>query len=269
MPELPEVEVSRLGIQPYLENHQVVALNVFQPQLRWLIPNEAQDLVGETIRAVKRRSKYLLLESDPGTLVIHLGMSGNLRVLPVGSPLVKHDHVELITSAGQSLRLNDPRRFGAVLWQTADAPLSQLAHLGPEPLTEDFADDHLYIKSRNKKAAVKTFIMDNRIVVGVGNIYANEALFMSGIDPRRAAGGISKARYRLLTETIRTVLARAIEQGGTTLKDFSRADGQPGYFAQELAVYGQGGKPCPRCQRVLDDIRIGQRSTVFCKVCQT
>lgn len=269
MPELPEVEVSRLGIQPYLENHQVVALKIYQPQLRWLVPEEAQNIVGATIHAVNRRAKYLLLESEPGTLVIHLGMSGNLRVLPVGSPLVKHDHVELITSGGQSLRLNDPRRFGCVLWQTADAPLSQLARLGPEPLSDEFSDEHLYVKSRGKKAPVKTFIMDNHIVVGVGNIYANEALFISGIDPRRAAGGISKARYRLLTETIRTVLLRAIEQGGTTLKDFSRADGQPGYFAQELAVYGQGGQPCPRCKRLLDDIRLGQRSTVFCKKCQT
>lgn len=269
MPELPEVEVSRLGIQPYLENQQVAELKVYQPKLRWMVPTEAQDIVGQTVRAVKRRAKYLLIESDPGTLVVHLGMSGNLRVLPAGSPLAKHDHVELITSAGQSLRLNDPRRFGCVLWQTPDKPLSQLARLGPEPLSADLNDDHLFAQSRGKKAAVKTFIMDNYIVVGVGNIYANEALFMSGIDPRRAAGRISKARYRVLTEAIRTVLAQAIKQGGTTLKDFSRADGQPGYFAQELAVYGQGGKACPRCQRVLSEIRLGQRSTVFCKACQT
>lgn len=269
MPELPEVEVSRLGIQPYLENQQVVELKVYQPKLRWMVPIEAQNIVGQTVRAVKRRAKYLLIESDAGTLVIHLGMSGNLRVLPVGSPLVKHDHVELITSGGHSLRLNDSRRFGSVLWQTPGNPLSQLARLGPEPLSDSFNDDHLYVKSRGKKVAIKTFIMDNHVVVGVGNIYANEALYMSGIDPRRAAGGISKARYRMLTKAIRTVLAQAIEQGGTTLKDFSRADGQPGYFAQELAVYGQGGKACPRCQRVLTDVRLGQRSTVFCKTCQT
>lgn len=269
MPELPEVEVSRLGIQPYLVNHKVAELKVYQPKLRWLVPTEAQQIVGQTVRAVNRRAKYLLVETDPGTLVIHLGMSGNLRVLPVGSPLEKHDHVELITSAGQSLRFNDARRFGCVLWQTPENPLSQLARLGPEPLSDEFTDDHMFLKSRGKKAAVKTFIMDNHVVVGVGNIYANEALFMSGIDPRRAAGGISKARYRVLTEAIRTVLAKAIEQGGTTLKDFSRADGQPGYFAQELAVYGQAGKPCPRCERVLAEIRLGQRSTVFCKSCQT
>lgn len=269
MPELPEVEVSRLGIQPYLENQRVAAVNVYHPQLRWPIPNEVQQLVGCTIRAVKRRAKYLLIESDVGTLVLHLGMSGNLRVLPVGTALAKHDHFELITTAGESLRLNDPRRFGAVLWQTPTEPLRQLAHLGPEPLSDCFSDEHLFLLSRGKKAKVKTFIMDNSVVVGVGNIYANEALFMSGIDPRRAAGSISKTRYQRLSQAIRTVLARAIEQGGTTLKDFSKADGQPGYFAQELAVYGRAGQACPQCQRVLEEVRLGQRSTVFCSQCQT
>lgn len=269
MPELPEVEVSRLGIAPYLEQQTVAKVNVHHKQLRWPIPDEVTLLEGQVIQRVQRRAKYLLLESAPGTLVLHLGMSGHLKVLPAGTPLVKHDHFELITAAGQSLRLNDTRRFGCVLWQTNDSPLNLLAHLGPEPLSADFSDDHLFTLSRGRQASVKTFIMDNKVVVGVGNIYANEALFMSGIDPRRAAGRISKARYLKLTQAIRLVLARAIEQGGTTLKDFSRTDGQPGYFAQELAVYGQAGKPCPQCERPLSEARIGQRNTIFCKHCQT
>ncbi|WP_113906925.1 bifunctional DNA-formamidopyrimidine glycosylase/DNA-(apurinic or apyrimidinic site) lyase [Aliidiomarina celeris] len=268
MPELPEVEVSRLGIEPFLLNQRVARVHIHHPQLRWPIPATVTAIENHTISAVQRRAKYLLLCSNAGTLVLHLGMSGKLRVLPVGTPLQKHDHFELITAEGQSLRLNDPRRFGAVLWQAPNEQLSILSKLGPEPLSDAFYADYLFEKSRGKAAPVKTFIMDNHVVVGVGNIYANESLFMSGIDPRRAAGKISKARYRELTQSIRDVLQRAIAQGGTTLKDFSRADGQPGYFAIELSVYGQAGKPCVRCQRPLKEIRLGQRSTVFCAACQ-
>ncbi|MCC5855232.1 MAG: bifunctional DNA-formamidopyrimidine glycosylase/DNA-(apurinic or apyrimidinic site) lyase [Idiomarina sp.] len=268
MPELPEVEVSRLGILPYFDQQRIRAVHVYHRQLRWPVPETVSLLEGQQITQVRRRAKYLLLDSDVGTLILHLGMSGKLRVLPEGSPLVKHDHLEIITTQGHSLRLNDPRRFGAVLWQAPGEELKLLAQLGPEPLTEAFTDDHLFHLSRGKGAPVKTFIMDNHVVVGVGNIYANEALFMAGIDPRRAAGRISRQRYRVLTQAIRTVLARAIEQGGTTLKDFSRADGQPGYFRIELNVYGQGGKACPQCSRELKEIRLGQRSTVFCASCQ-
>lgn len=268
MPELPEVEVSRLGIEPFLLNQQVRRIYRHYPQLRWPIPDSVHQLELQTITAVRRRAKYLLLESEVGTLVLHLGMSGKLRVLPEGTALQKHDHFELVTQEGQSLRLNDPRRFGAVLWQAPNERLGLLEQLGPEPLSDRFHDEHLYANSRGKTAPVKTFIMDNHVVVGVGNIYANEALYSSGIDPRRPAGKISKARYRLLTQCIRDVLKRAILQGGTTLKDFSRADGQPGYFAIELSVYGRGGKACPGCGNVLKEVRLGQRSTVFCSRCQ-
>ncbi|CUS47605.1 MAG: DNA-formamidopyrimidine glycosylase [Idiomarinaceae bacterium HL-53] len=268
MPELPEVEVSRLGITPYLEHQIVRKVNVFQRQLRWPVPLEVARIEGQEILSIERRAKYLLLVTEVGTAILHLGMSGKLRVLPIGTPLAKHDHVEIQTLAGQSLRLNDARRFGAVLWQAPGETHPMLAKLGPEPLTDAFANDHLYRMSRGKSAPVKTFIMDNHVVVGVGNIYANESLFMSGIDPRKPAGKISKARYAKLQQAIRTVLARAIEQGGTTLRDFSRADGQPGYFRIELQAYGQGGKPCPLCEKPLKEIRLGQRSTVFCNQCQ-
>ncbi|RTE86493.1 MULTISPECIES: bifunctional DNA-formamidopyrimidine glycosylase/DNA-(apurinic or apyrimidinic site) lyase [Gammaproteobacteria] len=268
MPELPEVEVSRLGISPFLTGKTVKAVHIHHPQLRWPVPSEVKSIVGVPIINVHRRAKYLLLETERGTVVLHLGMSGKLRVLPEGTPLVKHDHIEIITQDGQSLRLNDPRRFGACLFQAPEEELDMLAKLGPEPLSEAFEKDLLFRLSRGKTSPVKTFIMDNHVVVGVGNIYANEALFMSGIDPRRPAGKISKARYVKLHHAIQTVLARAIEQGGTTLKDFSRADGQPGYFAIELQVYGRGGEPCVQCDKTLKETRIGQRSSVFCTSCQ-
>lgn len=269
MPELPEVEVSRLGILPFLEQQLVKKIILHRAALRWPIPKEVHQLEGQVITAIHRRAKYLLLEGAAGSIILHLGMSGNLRVLPEGSPLQKHDHFELITEAGQSLRLYDPRRFGAVLWQVAGETHRVLTHLGPEPLSEAFTPEYLFQASRGRRVAVKSFIMDNKIVVGVGNIYANEALFMSGIDPRRQAGRISQARYEALTQNIKQVLAQAIEQGGTTLKDFSRADGQPGYFAQELLVYGRAGEPCLNCEALLERVLIGQRQTVYCKACQS
>lgn len=268
MPELPEVEVSRLGISPYLENKFVKAIHVHHRQLRWPVPDDVSSIVGQRIETIARRAKYLLLETAKGTVILHLGMSGKLRVLPEGAPLVKHDHIEIITEDGHSLRLNDPRRFGACLFQAPNEELNLLAKLGPEPLSDNFTVNHLFNRSRGKSSSVKTFIMDNHVVVGVGNIYANEALFMSGIDPRRSAGRVSKARYEKLQVAIRYVLAKAIEQGGTTLKDFSRADGQPGYFAIELKAYGRGGQPCVNCDKTLKEMRIGQRSTVFCTSCQ-
>lgn len=269
MPELPEVEVSRLGIAPHLTGQVLEKVVIRQPMLRWPVPLEVRYAEGNEILDVRRRAKYLFIDTAPGSIVLHLGMSGKLRVVDANTPLQKHDHLDLVLASGKCLRLNDPRRFGACLWQQHGQPdLPLLASLGPEPLGEEFDGDRLFTLSRNKTSAVKTFVMDNHIVVGVGNIYANEALFLAGIDPRRAAGRISKARYLRLAETIKQVLAKAIEQGGTTLKDFTQADGKPGYFAQHLNVYGRAGEPCEKCAEPIRSVTIGQRNTFYCKSCQ-
>lgn len=269
MPELPEVEVSRLGITPHVEGNRVTKVTVRNPNLRWPVPEQVQLLVDKPIDKVRRRAKYLLLDSAEGSAILHLGMSGKLRVIDKSVALEKHDHLDIEFSDGKILRYNDPRRFGAFLWQELDTTHELLSKLGPEPLTEDFHSDVLYQASRGKVTKVKNFIMDNHIVVGVGNIYANESLFKAGIDPRRPAGKISKQRYQLLTQEIKNTLAYAIEQGGTTLKDFTQSDGNPGYFAQELMVYGRAGQPCVKCQTNLKEVKIGQRATVFCSSCQT
>ncbi|MBT0586749.1 bifunctional DNA-formamidopyrimidine glycosylase/DNA-(apurinic or apyrimidinic site) lyase [Alteromonas oceanisediminis] len=269
MPELPEVEVSRLGISPHLEGKRIEAILVRNPQLRWPVPEAIQHAVGHTINTIKRRAKYLFLNTDVGSIVLHLGMSGRLRVVDKALAPLKHDHIDIVVSSGQCLRLNDARRFGACLWQPLDAPpMPLLCNLGPEPLTEDFDDQRLYTLSRGKQVAVKNFIMANQTVVGVGNIYANEALFLSGIDPRRAAGKISRERYTVLTKHIRNVLAAAIKQGGTTLKDFTQADGKPGYFSQHLRVYGRAGAPCEKCGAAIKSVVIGQRNSFYCPDCQ-
>lgn len=270
MPELPEVETTRRGIEPHLLNQQVERVVVRNGRLRWPVPEDLDvRLSGQHIRKVERRAKYLLIQADAGTLICHLGMSGSLRLVLQGTPAEKHDHVDIELASGQALRYTDPRRFGAMLWSHEPLSHKLLASLGPEPLGEDFNVDDLFAKSRGRKTAVKPFIMDNAVVVGVGNIYASEALFAAGIDPRREAGGISKKRYALLVEEIKKVLARAIEQGGTTLKDFVGGDGKPGYFQQQLFVYGRGGKPCLKCGRELREVRLGQRSSVFCGNCQS
>ncbi|MCE0558849.1 bifunctional DNA-formamidopyrimidine glycosylase/DNA-(apurinic or apyrimidinic site) lyase [Motilimonas sp. E26] len=269
MPELPEVEVSRQGIAPFLTGATIKQVIVREPRMRWPVPDSIQEACDQVIERVERRAKYILLRTQVGSIILHLGMSGNLRVLPVGSEVQKHDHIDIVLNSGQLLRLHDPRRFGACLWVKGEPELHPLlAKLGPEPLTADFSDETLFERSRGRKTAVKQFIMDNANVVGVGNIYANESLFRSGIHPKRAAGNISKARYQILTEHIKTVLAEAITQGGTTLKDFTKADGKPGYFVQQLAVYGRAGLPCTHCGNTLQEIRLGQRSTVFCTQCQ-
>ncbi|KID57826.1 formamidopyrimidine-DNA glycosylase [Pseudoalteromonas luteoviolacea] len=268
MPELPEVEVSRLGIEPHIKGHVVNEVRIHNGRLRWPVPEDVARLEGKAISAVRRRAKYLLLDSEAGTGILHLGMSGNLRVVEHSEPLKKHDHVELLFDNGLALRLNDPRRFGAFLWQDPEQQHSVFAKLGPEPLTDAFDANHLYQASRGKKVAVKQFIMDNHVVVGVGNIYANESLFKAGIHPKREAGKISLARYQKLTPIIKETLAAAIKQGGTTLKDFAQSDGKPGYFAQELLVYGRKGEPCVQCDTTLQEIRLGQRSTVYCTKCQ-
>ncbi|MDD1782049.1 bifunctional DNA-formamidopyrimidine glycosylase/DNA-(apurinic or apyrimidinic site) lyase [Enterovibrio sp. ZSDZ35] len=268
MPELPEVEVSRMGIKPHAEGQTVSKLDVRQPQLRWRIPDELYDIEGQVIRAVKRRAKYLILETDIGYALVHLGMSGSLRVLPSGVPPDKHDHVDLHLATGVMIRYNDPRRFGAWLWQPNDGAHPALEKLGPEPLTDDFTGDYLFEKSRGKRTAIKQFIMDNAVVVGVGNIYANESLFTSHIHPKRQAGQLTLEETKVLVADIKDVLATAIRQGGTTLKDFTQTDGKPGYFAQELLVYGKQGQPCPVCGSELESAKIGQRNTVFCAACQ-
>jgi formamidopyrimidine-DNA glycosylase len=270
MPELPEVETTRRGVEPYILRQIVTKVVVREPRMRWPVPEQLPQLLqGKRIESVNRRAKYLLLGFEHGTVILHLGMSGSLRVVDCKEPAEKHDHVDIVMASGKALRLTDPRRFGAVLWQTGSVfEHKLLASLGPEPLQGEFTGQRLYQLSRGKKAPVKTFIMDNAVVVGVGNIYANESLFAAGIRPDRAAGRISLIRYQRLSEAIRQVLSRAIEQGGTTLRDFVGGDGKPGYFAQELKVYGRSGLGCSACKRTLTELRLGQRSSVFCKSCQ-
>ncbi|WP_105166812.1 bifunctional DNA-formamidopyrimidine glycosylase/DNA-(apurinic or apyrimidinic site) lyase [Pseudoalteromonas sp. T1lg23B] len=268
MPELPEVEVSKLGIQPHIEQQTVTHVLIHNASLRWPVPDEVRSIEGQVIRAVRRRAKYLLLDTDVGSVILHLGMSGHLRIVPHSEALKKHDHVEIHFGNGKALRLNDARRFGACLWQEPQHSHALFAKLGPEPLTDAFNAQWLFERSRNKKIPVKQFIMDNHVVVGVGNIYANESLFKAGIHPKKAAGKVSLQRYQALAPIIKQTLSAAITQGGTTLKDFAQSDGKPGYFAQQLLVYGRKGKPCVQCQSLLQEIRLGQRSTVYCAQCQ-
>jgi formamidopyrimidine-DNA glycosylase len=243
---------------------------VRQPKLRWPIPAELSKLLlGQTVNKVARRAKYLLLELPSGTLMIHLGMSGSLRIVPKSTSAGTHDHADFQFSNGNLLRYTDPRRFGTILWLEGDPnehPL--LKNLGPEPLSEDFTGKYLHILAGQRKVPVKSFIMDGHVVVGVGNIYANEALFRAGIHPKRTTARISLLRYELLAQQIKETLAQAIISGGTTLKDFVGGDGKPGYFKQSLQVYGRGGQPCVQCGNELKEIRLGQRSTVFCSRCQ-
>lgn len=270
MPELPEVETTRRGIEPHVAGRRIVRVVVRQPRLRWPIPSELGELlVGQTIERVERRGKYLLVPFAHGTLIMHLGMSGSFRILAQGTAVAAHDHVDIELDSGQLLRYTDPRRFGAILWHEGDVSAHPLlASLGPEPLTDAFNSDYLFERARGRSAAVKVFLMDSHIVVGVGNIYANEALFSARIRPDRAAGKISRPRYNLLVDEVKRVLARSITQGGTTLRDFVGGDGNPGYFRQQLNVYGRGGENCVVCGSVLKEIRLGQRSTVYCPRCQ-
>jgi len=270
MPELPEVETTLRGISPHLRGKRIERLLVREHRLRYPVAADAEDQVrGQPIRSLRRRGKYLLLELERGTILIHLGMSGSLRVLAADSSPGKHDHIDLCLGGGACLRLRDPRRFGIFLW--TPEPIAQhslLAHLGPEPLGPDFDGDTLYALSRSRRCAVKAFVMDAKVVVGVGNIYANESLYRAGIHPSRPSNRISRERYQRLTRQIKRVLARAIEQGGTTLRDFVREDGSPGYFAVSLKVYGREGEPCTGCGEPIRQRRIGQRSSFFCPRCQ-
>ncbi|NVK43733.1 MAG: bifunctional DNA-formamidopyrimidine glycosylase/DNA-(apurinic or apyrimidinic site) lyase [Oceanospirillaceae bacterium] len=270
MPELPEVETTRRGIAPHVQDHNIEAVRVRQPRLRWPVPPDLADLlVDRRVQSVARRGKYLLIGFEHGTVLVHLGMSGSLRLVPEALPPARHDHLDLVLDSGLALRLTDPRRFGAVLWQPLGAVHELLASLGPEPLSDTFDAACLQRACKGRRSSIKQVIMDSKVVVGVGNIYANEALFAAGIHPKRAAGRISPQRLARLVDEIKGVLARAIEQGGTTLRDFVGGDGKPGYFSQELAVYGRAGDACVRCRETLREIRLGQRSTVFCPKCQT
>ncbi|MEQ1619952.1 MAG: bifunctional DNA-formamidopyrimidine glycosylase/DNA-(apurinic or apyrimidinic site) lyase [Methylococcales bacterium] len=270
MPELPEVETTCRGIAPHITGHTVEQVIIRNPSLRWPITaNLDQTLPGLSIQSVSRRAKYLLFSTSAGTMLIHLGMSGSLRIVSRDLPPGKHDHVDFVFTHGTVLRFNDPRRFGAVLWTQAPAEEhALLKDLGPEPLLDDFSGDLLYTLSRTRKVPVKSFIMDSHVVVGVGNIYANEALFMAGILPSRQAGKVSLARYQQLAECIRVVLQHSIDQGGTTLRDFVNEAGNPGYFKQQLRVYGRAGLACINCRQPLKELRLANRSTVFCSHCQ-
>jgi formamidopyrimidine-DNA glycosylase len=269
MPELPEVETTRRGIEPHCLGRPVKGVIVREHRLRWPVPKTLdQCLRGTSIEAVERRAKYLLLRTSKGTVMIHLGMSGSLRIVDPALPVAKHDHVDLLLDGGVCLRFNDPRRFGSFHWLEPGGSTSLLDNLGPEPLSPEFDGAYLYRISRGRKAAVKSFVMDQKVVVGVGNIYASEALFLAGIRPDRAAGRVSRVRYDLLVENIKQVLTSAIERGGTTLRDFVGSDGKPGYFAQELLVYGRSGEACKYCGSTLKEKRLGQRSSVYCVTCQ-
>lgn len=272
MPELPEVEVTRRGIMPYLEGQTVTHVVLRREGLRWPFPrNLIKLLSGETIRTVGRRGKYLLIQFDHGTLIMHLGMSGHVRILPIGSMHAKHDHVD-IEVGKQLMRLTDPRRFGAVLWHHAKegdvADHVLLRKLGVEPLSDDFSAKLLYQQTRNRKAAIKQVLLAGDIVVGVGNIYACESLFRAGIAPEVLANKISLARYEKLAQAIRVILGEAIVQGGSTLRDFIGVNGQSGYFQQSYFVYARGGQTCRVCGDLIKQIKQGQRSTFYCPCCQ-
>ena len=270
MPELPEVETTRRGVSPHVVGHRIERLIVREPRLRWPVPDDlATRLEGRRINDIRRRAKYLLFDTDAGSLIVHLGMSGRLQVVPRDQRVRTHDHVDIITDNGFALRYHDPRRFGSMHWSAEPMAHPLLANLGPEPLSEAFDGDYLYERARGRRAAIKVFIMDAAVVVGVGNIYASEALYRAGIHPLRAAGRVSRPRMRALADAIKAVLAKAIEAGGTTLRDFFGGDGSPGYFAQELNVYGRGGEACPGCGADVRQRVIGQRSTFYCTRCQT
>lgn len=269
MPELPEVETTKEGIKPFVLGETIASITVRQPKLRWPVPTNALKRCQHyKIIDVCRRAKYLLLKTDNGSIIIHLGMSGSLRVVDQDTPFDKHDHVELKLQTGKVLRFRDPRRFGA--WLIAQDPYSHdlLKNLGPEPLSPDFTGQYLHRAIRTSRRAIKNVIMDHHIVVGVGNIYASESLFMSGILPTRQAAKISLKRCEILVQNIKKILKKAIKSGGTTLRDFQHSSGKPGYFKQKLFVYGRQGEPCFECNQPVKSKVIGQRNSFYCIRCQ-
>lgn len=270
MPELPEVETTLCGIRPHITGQKIKNSIVRHHGLRWPIDADInQRLKNNIITSAERRGKYLLLRTPSGTIILHLGMSGSLRVLTNATKPEKHDHVDIELFNQKILRLNDPRRFGAFIWTEQD-PLTHplLKDLGPEPLTDDFSGTFLWQRAQGRKVAVKAFIMNNKVVVGVGNIYAAEALFCAGIHPEKPAYKIDIEKYKRLVTCIKKILRQAIKQGGTTLKNFVDSDGKPGYFSMRLKVYGRAGLPCVNCKTELKEMTIGQRSTVYCPTCQ-
>ena len=269
MPELPEVETTCRGIRPHVAGRRITDLLVHQRQLRWPVPNQLKKLLkNQKVESVGRRAKYLLLETGNGCLIVHLGMSGSLRIVANGVQAQKHDQVDFVFG-NKILRFHDPRRFGSIHWTRQD-PLQHklLRNLGPEPFSDAFSGRYLHGRAASRKVSVKNFIMNSSVVAGVGNIYASEALFLSGIHPQRAAGRISLSRYEKLVANTKHVLSSAIDAGGTTLRDFTRENGRPGYFAQELNVYNRDGEPCPVCGHTIRLRTLGQRSSFYCSQCQ-
>jgi formamidopyrimidine-DNA glycosylase len=270
MPELPEVETTRRGLAPVLEGQRIAKVVVRERRLRWRLPAGFEAaLEGRRVRRVGRRAKYLLIETDGGTLLVHLGMSGSLRIVDPDLPPKPHDHVDLVLASGRCVRFNDPRRFGSLQLVAGD-PLAHplLRALGPEPLSADFDADYLYARTRRRRVAIKQLLMNAAIVVGVGNIYASEALFRARVRPQRAAGRLSRAEVARIAAAVRRVLGAAIRVGGTTLRDYVNADGAPGYFRQKLYVYERAGKPCRVCRTPIRQRVQGQRSTYWCPTCQ-
>lgn len=269
MPELPEVETTKRGIAPFVTGRTVTRVLLRRKNLRWPIPRAiSTQLPGQRIDTVARRAKYLLLHTEAGSALLHLGMSGSLRIVDPNLPPRAHDHYDLVLDSGKALRFNDPRRFGCLLWQKPGEVHPLLRDLGPEPLGDAFDGDWLFALSRGRSAAVKSFLMDQSVVVGVGNIYASEVLFAAGVHPKRAAGAVSRARYARIAAEIRRILDYAITRGGTTLRDFIAPDGAPGYFEQELMVYGRANQPCKTCGTPIRAEAIGQRMTYWCPRCQ-
>ena len=269
MPELPEVETTRRGLERLITDRRINSVHIYIKKLRWEIPSHLEStLKGRNIKKISRRAKYLLIHFDDGQLVIHLGMSGSISVVDSFEPLKKHEHFELKLDDGNSLRFHDPRKFGSVLWQKLGETLSLFKNLGPEPLSYEFDEVTLFESSIGKSRNIKSFIMDSNVVVGVGNIYASESLFLARISPKREAGKTSKKRFKVLTNSIKSVLMDAINNGGTTLNDFSNVYGNPGYFSQVLNVYGRENMPCMRCSGKIKRIIQNQRATYYCPKCQ-
>jgi formamidopyrimidine-DNA glycosylase len=270
LPELPEVETTRRGLEPHARRRRIVEVALYERRLRWPVPARlAASVRGQRLKRVGRRAKYLLLELESGTLLLHLGMSGNIRIVPAHAPRRPHDHFDLVLDSGKALRFNDPRRFGSLIYTRGD-PLAHrlLARLAPEPFDAAFDAAYLHRITRRRRVAVKPLLMNSQLVVGVGNIYASEALFRARIAPRRQARSLTRAESARLVRAVRAVLAQAIRAGGTTLRDYLKTDGEPGYFRQRLYVYERAGKPCRRCGTPVRAITQGQRSTYYCPHCQ-
>ena len=269
MPELPEVEITRRGIEPFVAGRTITGVAIRNPNLRWRVPRTlARTIIGQQVKRVDRRGKYLLLECGSGSLILHLGMSGSLRVIDPLAPAREHDHVDLVFG-DKALRLRDPRRFGALLWQPGDVRRHRLlAGLGVEPLSDDFSADYLYAETRRRQAGIKQVLMNANIVVGVGNIYANESLFRAGVHPRRRARRVTRAECERLVTSIRETLRDALAAGGSSLRDFVHSDGASGYFQQSYYVYDRTGLPCRVCGSAIRVARLGSRSSFFCTACQ-